>query len=133
MKSLHVSLRDKIYLTSRKDGGISLISFCAQYGSAAFARLLLQYGAETNEADSEAWYPVDYAILRQDQPMIAAFRELRSDQLRHDPTPEGGKELNGTRSLLTAGNTVLAGPGHPSLAILLARRCDREMEFRKGQ
>ncbi|KAL8686565.1 MAG: hypothetical protein Q9218_007015 [Villophora microphyllina] len=58
--------------------GISLLSYSAQHESAAMVRLLLQYSANSNWPDNEGWLPVDYAIIRQDREVLAAFTNHHS-------------------------------------------------------
>ena len=97
------------------------LSYCAQYGSAAFVRLLLQYGAVLDERDELGWQPIDYALLRQDRAVLAAFDYVQSRNVGPDFNPGLDATDSIPKSLILPSLTVLASVGHSALAILSAR------------
>jgi len=101
---------------------LSLLSFCAVYRSAAFVRLLFQYGARDNLADVSGCIAYDYAILRQDKAVLAAFEEYEKKPNRRLPGVDGNDiEDKGVASTLVLCNRILASVGHPGLAIITSR------------
>jgi len=102
--------------------GISLLSFCAQYNSAAFVRLLFQYGARDCDIDIRGCLAYDYAILRQDKAVLAAFEEYKENVDRRLPSVNAREvEVEGVALTLVPANTILASVGHPGLAIVMSR------------
>ncbi len=102
---------------------LSLLSFCAVYRSAAFVRLLFQYGARDNDVDVSGCLAYDHAILRQDKAILAAFEEYEGKPELRLPGVFNGKyvEQQGVASTLVLCNNILASVGHPGLAIIMSR------------
>lgn len=110
--------------------GISLLSFCAQYKSAAFVRLLFQYGARDQEKDIDllGCLAYDHAILRQDKAVLAAFDEYEEKpkrQRRLSGVDREKGEEEGVASILVLCNSILASVGHPVLASVTSRAWQR--------
>lgn len=115
----------------------TLLSYCAQHESAAIVRLLLQHGAgaSANAYDNAGWLPIDYAILRQDREVLAAFNDYDSSSFTlsvsgwnapsHDPSH--------FKDTYLPCNTILSAFGHPAIAILLARSGNHRMIFLEGE
>lgn len=80
---------------------------------------MLEYGASTESRDKRGWKPIDYALIRQDKHIIAAFEDIRSTpdwDTNADPTD------NPFQSLILPGIAALASFGHAPLAMVLSRR-----------
>jgi len=116
---LNVKVRDEGNFTS-------LLSFCAQYKSAEFVRLLFKYGARDNDLDESGCQAYDYAILRRDKAVLAAFEEYKENVDRRLRGLKG-KEVagNGVAVTLVLCNTILASVGHPGIATVTSRTWQR--------
>ncbi|KAL8989486.1 MAG: hypothetical protein Q9169_008350 [Polycauliona sp. 2 TL-2023] len=111
---------------------MTYMTFCAQHESAGIIRCLLKHDSapaatgtriETNslavERDRAGWLPIDYALLRGDSDVLAAFNEIQSGRVGPDHDPN--TDLGGLGSLVRPATTILSSVGHPGLAMLLAR------------
>ena len=110
---------------------LSFMSFSAKYESAGIVRALLQHGVSTKTRDPDGWLPIDYALLRGDGDVLAAFNEVEAERLRPDfdsSMDVGGSTLNALIAIIT---TTLSSFGHPGLAILLAR-CKKHKDVIKN-
>ena len=99
-----------------------LLAYCARYESAAFVRLLLSHGANTEKSNNRGWKPIDYALVRRDKSVLEAFDEIK---YKPDWDADSIPADNALQSLLLPNNAALASFGHAPLALLLARRKDR--------
>ncbi|KAL8927856.1 MAG: hypothetical protein Q9172_001156 [Xanthocarpia lactea] len=108
---------------------MSLMSFSAMYESAGIVRALLQHGVSTRIRDPKGWLPMDYALLRGDRDVLAAFNEVQAERLRPDFDPSMDAVGSTLNALIVNTTTTLSSFGHPGLAILLAR-CK---EHKEGQ
>ena len=101
---------------------MTLLSYCVRYESAAFVRLLLSHGADTEQRGLFPWRCIDYALMRQDKAIREALDEVvYTADWNRDTEPAD----NALQSLLLPSNAVLASPAHAPLALMLARR-DKE-------
>ena len=98
-----------------------LITYCAQYEKAAIVRVLLKYAADTNKRDALGWQPIDYALLRQDREVLAAFNDFKYSNVSPDLDPSLNATPSIPASLILISTTILSSYGHPALSILLAR------------
>lgn len=100
----------------------SLLSFCALRMSAAFVRLLFQYGTHDHDPDIFGRLAYDHAIIRQDKAVLAAFEEYlgESDRGILDFNRKNVEEA-GVAVSLVLGHNVLASVGHPVLATVTSR------------
>ena len=102
--------------------GLPLLSYCAQYESAAMVRLLLKHGASTEKRSFEGWLPIDYATIRQNKAILEVFEEFQSSKMipywdtSTDPTEDV------FQSLLQPSSTALVAFGHAPLALLIGRK-----------
>ncbi|KAL8915352.1 MAG: hypothetical protein Q9171_000222 [Xanthocarpia ochracea] len=116
---------DAQFETSRSQAisiyGMSLMSFSAMYESAEIVRALLQHGVPTRRHDLSGWSPMDYALLRGDRDVLAAFNEVQVERLRPDFDPSVDAVGSTLNALIANITTTLSSIGHPGLAILLAR------------
>lgn len=108
------------------------VSYCAQYENAAILRVLLRRGASTNERDHANWLPIDYALLRGDREILAAFNDFLSEPVRPDLELSQRLVENTLETLVLLSTTVYTARGHPGLAILLARCKNQEHRLRGG-
>ncbi|KAL8860984.1 MAG: hypothetical protein Q9178_002497 [Gyalolechia marmorata] len=108
---------------------MSLMSFSAMYESAGIVRALLQHGVSTRTRDPNGWLPMDYALLRGDRDVLAAFNEVQAERLRPDFDPSMDAVGSTLNALIANITTTLSSFGHPGLAILLAR-CKEHKEIR---
>lgn len=107
-----------------------LVSYCAQYENAAILRVLLRRGAPINERDHAGWLPIDYALLRGDKEIIAAFNNFLAEPVRPDFESSNWPVANTSVSLVLLSTTVYTACGHPGLAMLLARCENQEHRLR---
>ncbi|KAI4244766.1 MAG: hypothetical protein L6R42_010374 [Xanthoria sp. 1 TBL-2021] len=109
-----------------------LVSYCAQYESPAFLRVLLRGGAPTDERDHAGWLPIDYALLRGDREILAAFNDFLSEPLGPDlkSNPVAPPLANTSETLILLSTTVYTACGHPGLAMLLGRCENQEHRLR---
>lgn len=110
----------KLYGDDMIGHGIPLLSHCARYEHEACVRVMLEHGADTSERDPDRWLPLDYAILRGDRGVIAAFNDYGTEPLRPD-LPNNWSPDEIVKYSLLCSNTVLSSFAHPGLAILMAR------------
>ncbi|KAL8749029.1 MAG: hypothetical protein Q9199_007941 [Rusavskia elegans] len=109
-----------------------LVSYCAQYENAAILRVLLRRGAPINERDHAGWLPIDYALLRGDREILAAFNDFLSEPLGPDLRSNSVAPplANTSETLILLSTTVYTACGHPGLAMLLARCENQEHRLR---
>jgi len=119
---------------------VSLISLCAQYRSAAFVRLLFQYGAYDYDVDVFGCLAYDHAIIRQDKAVLAAFEEYKGNVRRLPDLKKKDVEEEDATAMLVLCNTILASVGHPGIAIVTSRpwlrgrieRMEKERRLQEG-
>ncbi|KAI4264948.1 MAG: hypothetical protein L6R35_007256 [Caloplaca aegaea] len=105
----------------------TLLAFCARNESEDFVSFLLQRGADFHMRDSSGWLPIDYALLRQDEAVLAAFSKYQSGPLGAEYSELFRRQHN-LESLVSQSSTVFSSCGHPGLAILMARSLGRRFE-----
>lgn len=65
----------------------TMLTYCIQFETVGFVRLLLHHGADFNQRDDSCWLPVDYALLRQDRLISATLAEYQTEPIRPDYVP----------------------------------------------
>ncbi|KAL8650898.1 MAG: hypothetical protein Q9210_003548 [Variospora velana] len=105
----------------------TLLAFCARNESEDIVRFLLQCGADFRMRDSSGWLPIDYALLRQDEAVLAVFSKYQSGRLGAEYS-ELVKRRHDLTSLVLQSSIVFSSYGHPGLAILMARSLGRRFE-----
>ncbi|KAL8687918.1 MAG: hypothetical protein Q9224_005017 [Gallowayella concinna] len=111
---------------SDSDGDVSAMSeanvfhHCARFEGAAMIRALFEHGLVPSLPDEYGWLPVDYAVLRGDHAVLAAFNEFGTQPVNTLILERFRKDGSAIYGLLPS-TTILSAIGHPGLAILLAR------------
>ena len=105
----------------KERNGLSPISHSVLYEPAAIIRTLLQRGVPMDVRDATGWLPIDYALLRGDREILAAFNDRLPEPVRPDlrMSQDPAAFPSGTLTLLST--TTYTALGHPGLSILLAR------------
>ncbi|KAL8962363.1 MAG: hypothetical protein Q9193_001220 [Seirophora villosa] len=110
------------------DAWTSPLAFCAQNEGEDVVRFLLRRGADSSMREASGWLPIDYALMRQDKAIFAAFSEQQGEPLGADykisvkVDDRGNLEMLGCLgSLVMPSSTFFSSYGHPRLAILMAR------------
>ncbi|KAL8989895.1 MAG: hypothetical protein Q9177_001318 [Variospora cf. flavescens] len=104
----------------------TLLAFCARNENEDVVRFLLQRGADFQMRDSSGWLPIDYALLRHDEAVLAAFSKYQSGRLGAEDS-ELFKQRHDVTSLVLQSSTIFSSYGHPGLAILMARSLGRSL------
>ncbi|KAI4221219.1 MAG: hypothetical protein LQ349_007898 [Xanthoria aureola] len=118
---------DEIY---KGRSGLPPISHSVLYEPAAIVRTLLQRGVPMDVRDATGWLPIDYALLRRDREILAAFNDRLPEPVRPDlgMSQDPAAFPSGTLTLLST--TMYTALGHPGLSILLAR-CENQEDCRR--
>lgn len=119
-----------------RDAWTRPLAFCARNEGEDVVRLLLRRGADFSMPDQSGWLPIDYALMRQDRAILAAFSEHQCERVRADykisdevddyTQPE---MLGCLGSLVMPSSTFFSSYGHPRLAVLMARSLDRRLRW----
>ncbi|KAL8974759.1 MAG: hypothetical protein Q9197_000995 [Variospora fuerteventurae] len=104
----------------------TLLAFCARNENEDFVRFLLQRGVDFQMRDSSGWLPIDYALLRHDEAVLAAFSKYQNGRLGAEDS-ELFKQRHDVTSLVLQSSTIFSSYGHPGLAVLMARSLGRSL------
>ncbi|KAL9057131.1 MAG: hypothetical protein Q9206_002480 [Seirophora lacunosa] len=113
------------------------LAFCARNEGEDVVRILLRRGADSSVRDRFGWLPIDYALMRQDKAIFAAFSEHQGEpvgadyKISDEVDDSGNPEMLGCLgSLVMPSSTFFSSHGHPRLAILMARSRARRGKWR---
>ncbi|KAL8678392.1 MAG: hypothetical protein Q9186_005234 [Xanthomendoza sp. 1 TL-2023] len=109
----------KALLKSGINSEANMFSHCARFEGAPMIRALFEHGL-VPPPYHDGWLPIDHAVIRGDQAVLAVFNEfgpisrspLILEKFRKDDSAMYG---------LLPSTTILSAIGHPGLATLLAR------------